>query len=289
MSIGATEALEHLDRVVATEAALSHPKSDLFANGTNVTLMHNATFDTFWPPHLATFSPDATDPRPSHRIIHKLFLQIAARPGKARSKAAQQFLTDHMYPLAEVEVDTDTPIIQARPTVTRVGFCDETEPRFVRSIKQIDRVAKGEAVRGQPRLSTYHDEHGRPVAIRKTTSEHNGILVANVRIDGTLVPAGTFVGFGDNFNDGSELTGKYSPYKSGNYRYETYQIGTNFKLQPLRLSPWVYTKPLDRALWGVNTDAIGGRYFDSARGNLAAQTELADFQHAAAQIMELCA
>lgn len=202
-----------------------------------------------------------------------------------------QFITDHGLPFARIP--TQPPVTnQVAATITNHSSCPDAEKYFTSALRHVNRLYQGDRTRQHRRVSVYVDQDYAPIALRKHTESSTALLLQPVRHteSGIVFPVGTIVGVASTQTEPTPppLIGSFSPYKSGNFGVQTFDASEGLTVFPLRLSPWAYSDPLDRALFGVNSPEPGILGYDTARANLVTGVQIGDFQEAATHIIELC-
>jgi hypothetical protein len=218
-------------------------------------------------------------PRLSHYLLERAFKDSALLV-KERSHnalpAALDFIEEVVLPMTDVTV---TEPAEAKLTHAALVGCIHAEGYFKGCLDQINLGQFG----FQDRIKTYHDAKGTPIALQKSKSESTALTLKPLTVDGaTVIPAGTIAGV-----DTRMMRTKTGSMRGRLVTFDTYEVDGPFALCPKRLSPWAYNDPLDRSIYAVRPRLAGGNYHEE-RGDIVVDTTLEDFQHAAAQVMQMC-
>jgi hypothetical protein len=168
--------------------------------------------------------------------------------------------------------------------------CSQAEDFFVLAVKQIGSNGRAD---DHDRISVYHNADGTPIALRKTKIESTALLLEPaVSPQLVPIPAGTVVHVGPNAS--YVKTGEFDYLDRRNRpktRYQTFEVGgedTGLEVAPLRLSPWAYEDPLDRAVFAISRYNTGAEVqYDSDRAKLAQGFSIDDFRLAARSVMDI--
>lgn len=203
------------------------------------------------------------------RILDRLYHE-SPKPSADRTIAFR----DTILPFAGIPRPTD-PEVASSMTTASVGVCQSAEGYFVDAAKMANAriLPRGK----QKRVSVYHTADGQPVAIRKSYEITSALALAPIGIAGLTLPPGVIVGIGYEAN--SNQTG--SRVKN-NRTLSTYEVSDVMPLEPRRISPWVYPKSQDRALFSLPYRP------DRKRTQLITNWSLEDFRDTAHRIMQLC-
>lgn len=207
-----------------------------------------------------------------------------------RRRNIGEFITQHILPIAGIA--QEEPSLSTRLVSGNGGTCTRVESTFGQLLAQV----KGKKSY-HPKVSVYFDPATqKPIIIRKTYDNTSGLALAPISADGVYIPQGTVVGFPYRYDAGHEtadgqfeLVGKS---QQGGAAYASYALGPDAGIEPMRLTAWAFDDPLDRTLFAVRAEAsVNGGYdikeYDRQRANMLQKTSLADFQQAAARIMEM--
>ena len=156
--------------------------------------------------------------------------------------------------------------------------CAKAEPYFARLYRQI--MLK--QARPHTLITVYYDDSGTPLMLEKLEEAASALSLTPIQLGGIALPAGSLVKILANRK--SITT---APNKEVKYRAQEAQKGI-IGVEPLRISPWAYADPLDRALFGVQTRHDGEVVYAGLRAGQASSLTIGDFQEAAAVVMQMC-
>lgn len=226
-----------------------------------------------------SFRIDAWSSRPGVSLLNTAFLEMGAQMAKPAASRLK-FTSDVLVPLAGI-----SPQVAAHEgTWTRSGSaaCGMAEVRFLAALHQI-RELRG---MGQKKISTYHDDAGEPVLFRKSNGSSTAISLTAIALgEDAVIPAGTILGMGDGMN--RQQTGEYA---GDGFTLATFAIPQVLEVTPIRVSPWAYDNPADRAVFGLPRGKVGDIREDCERTR-ADQFEnipLGNFAEASQRIIDLC-
>ncbi len=212
--------------------------------------------------------------------VYYAFHELRWSNGKRRATA--QEVMPLVKPIFELIQSPDTPSIRAALTSWSVSTCSLAETKFAEVRQITDDIASKKAPSNeQPNVWIYRHEM-LPVAIEKRFDSRSALLLTPTTMLGGRIPAGTIATL--NRHGSMESAGKHH----GQTEFEVLDYTNTPEFGPLRLSPWAYEQPLDRALYGLSKDT-GGKTptIDMCRAAVHALT-LADFAVSANQVIELC-
>lgn len=203
--------------------------------------------------------------------------------GKVDKQPRSEFLTEVALPVARIEQEDHQFSLKAGAGAF-MG-CSEAEWRFVEALEQVGDGGQSPHFN----ISVYYDkETGTPLIFRKEKTESSGLTLQPVQVGELAVPSGTYVGISPFQHDAVQT----SQRQFGNVNYRTFEIGDNFAVYPLRLSPWAYPDREDHALFAVaserdpETGAIEHVTYDAQRGRVILSATLDEFRGAAAVLMQ---
>ena len=161
-------------------------------------------------------------------------------------------------------------------------FCQQAEGHFYDALNQL---RTGE-YSGQPKVSIYHDQDGKPLAIRKSSKESSALLLRDLTAEDIVVPKGSIVDI--KKATVSTLTGSALNFdRSGScWSVELYRIDGKPVIAPGRLSAWAYKDKNERRLFGVDLWGSEPRY-NKRKGKLCKNSSLYDFVDASSEMLRL--
>jgi len=213
--------------------------------------------------------------RPSLRLLRAGYNDFMECP----TPEVARFVQDNLFPLVGLEEAPEPLPVATAGSRSGVG-CDDSEDYFYDSASQLAR----DHYVGHRRISVYRDEEGRPLLYRKSHVESTALSLVPLSLHDMYVPPGSIVSVGSDTE--VALTARH-PCKY--YDVEVYTLGGGGRLpvNPLRLSAWAFSDPLDRALFACEGNPQPYEY-DVAKGEMLQAVTLANFMAASLRIIELC-
>ncbi len=291
--IRAREVSDHYRDVVATEQAILRSEDPLLMAGMHLPRIGGVVQSRG---SLAN-NLSSIRPRPSHRLLISAFSALSDQ-GLDRNvrDSIGTFSDNFCLPLAGLTAPDDKKSYALTSSGDSSETCPQTEPTFIGALQQVIDLAEGKKV---PRaslnrafhrtISTYHAEDGTPLILRKRNNIGLGLILEDMRLDdAATLPAGTVVGF-DRKTNGAHLEQSWCykpPAKRSveGFKLQSFIMDSQLAVRPLRITPWAYDNPLDRAVFGID----GPGNIDRGRATQVAAYSIEDFRAAAATIMELC-
>lgn len=233
---------------------------------------------------------DSRGPSPLLLLSRLLQFDINDRP--ADSRRSSQLLGNFVLPALNTTASEKTiAATQSTNDDTSIA-CIQTEARFVGALKQIN----SRSYQLQNRVSVIVDETGTPVLFRKGSAESTALTLCNLKVDGCIFPPGTIVDIrGNNENNPTHtIQNKLNGHRE---RLDVFAIPDDLTAAPVRLSPWAFHDPLDRAIFGMSggiiregsdLQASQDLHFNPSRADIAVSYEIGDFRDAASQVLVLC-
>lgn len=217
-------------------------------------------------------------PRPSLAFFHMVFAGIEDDEASAEvADSGLELLGSLLLPQAGLAKPEQQPM-PGNLVKSSANSCKGAEAYFIDTVNQI----KSGEYAGQDRVSVYHDESGRPLALRKSHEASTALTLVPIQLGAAVIPAGIIADVGHDANTKSTGMVNYD-----DYMLETFDVGKVISIAPLRVSPWAYANAPDRTLFGVSGMPATLTY-DGVRGEQAAGGQLANFEQAAQTIMTLC-
>lgn len=218
--------------------------------------------------------PEVIYPRQGLRLFAAAFTELFFAKGQKPQLAT--FITEDLMPICGLAPPTNE--IQTVIGGERRDPCKDAETYFVECLSQINGQSEGR----QTRISVYHTPEGTPLAIRKSYEQSTALTLQPAE----LIPAGTIASI--SYNKRAKTTGKTTLSRDYYCSLATYQVDGELELAPLRISPWAYDDPIDRALFAVTDNGQGKPHYSERRAELITGHNLDDFRQAADQVMQLC-
>lgn len=224
-----------------------------------------------------TYEASQNEPLPTTHLLARVFVAMTQGPPSAQ---VAQFLEVHTPP---IKVAAQEPKIrQVKWGSGPGGACDLAEGAFNAALQQVRRGRYKDNVR----ISAYHDESGTPLLFRKTADERTALTLVPFQMKGFAIPAGTIVGVSNK-----AFAKPIGRDEHKRFAFESWRWTDDYGIRPLRLSPWAYEDPEDRALFACEGWPFEGDWveYDRYRADMVKRTSLEDYTAAAQRIVELCA
>ncbi len=233
---------------------------------------------------------DSRSPSPLLYLSRLLQFDINDKP--TDSKRSSQLLGNLILPGLKTTA-SNTVIVATQSTNDDTSIaCVQTEAKFVGALKQVN----SRSYQLQNRVSVTVDETGAPVLFRKGNAESTALTLCNLEVGGCIFPPGTIVDIRDNNenNPTHTMRNKLNGYKE---RLDVHALPDEFTAAPVRLSPWAFDDPLDRAIFGMSGGIIKedsglqiskDSSFEASRAEIAQVYNIGDFRDAANQVLLLC-
>lgn len=229
---------------------------------------------------------------PSPLLLLSRLLQFDINDKPADSRRSSQLLGNFVLPGLRTTA-SERLIVASQSTNDNTNIaCVQTEARFVGALKQI----KTRSYRLQSRVSVTVDETGTPVLFRKGNAESTALTLCNLEVGGCIFPPGTIVDVRDN-NENNPTHTKRNKLNGHREQLDVHAIPEDLTAAPVRLSPWAFDDPLDRAIFGMSGGIIRGASdlqmskdssFEASRAEIAQTYNISDFRDAANQVLLLC-
>jgi hypothetical protein len=157
-------------------------------------------------------------------------------------------------------------------------ICSDAEGFFAKAIEQVNKGGDY----GQPLVSVYHDDNGRPLAFRKLKRSSSALNLEQMQVAGIIVPKGTIIRVGQD----KTLTQTGEVTRNG-HKVQTYLVDGKLSISPLRIGAWAYEDALDRALFATTSYK---RKMELNRNKSVPLKKYTweDFTSAADKAMEMC-
>lgn len=218
-------------------------------------------------------------PRPGASLLNTAFREMREQTAKpAASKL--KFANDVLVPLSGISPEDATH--EGTWSRSNSAACGMAEYHFLSALRQT-RELQG----NHDRISTYIDDSGNPVLFRKSNFESTAISLRAIALgEDVVIPAGTILGLGNNMN--RQQTGEYN---GSWFTLATFAVPQVLQITPIRVSPWAYDNPADRAVFGLPRGRVSALREDCRRTpeEFIEQTTLDDYVDASQRIVELCA
>lgn len=137
----------------------------------------------------------------------------------------------------------------------------------------------------QSRVTMYHDQNGAPVLLRKSEDVSSALTLCGIEISGVPIVPGTIVGVDKRAS--KEKTGSLQ-FEYQGFEIATHLLQPDLLVNPIRISPWAYPNPLDRALFAMSSYGAQSAKVDRDRQERVVPYSLEDFHRCAHVISELC-
>ena len=205
------------------------------------------------------------------------------RPDQPESvKKLAQIINKFILPMNGFKVPSEANV-KAEVTKVYATGCSKAEMFFYYAHKQ----ATTDINYKQPSLSVYYDQSKKPIIFKKCKEESSGLTLEPIDFYGSIIPPGSIVSI--PHSDEGTLSKPTGRSKIGGNPVLTYEIGDKLLICPTRLSPWAYTRKLDRALFALSLDKdTGERVIDVERLKVVMGLDLNSFRSAATHIMDRC-
>lgn len=228
--------------------------------------------------HKQTYEASQSEPLPTTHLLARVFAAMTQGPPSAQ---VVQFLETYTPPLKAVTQEPWSR--QVKWGSGPGGACPLADEAFNAALQQVRRERYVE----HSRISAYHDQNGTPLLFRKTADERTALTLVPFEMKGFTIPAGTIVGVSSN-TFFAKPTGRDEHKR---FAFESWQWTDDYGITPLRLSPWAYENPEDRALFACEGWPFEGDWmeYDRYRADMIKRTSLDDYAAAAQRIVELCA
>ena len=226
-----------------------------------------------------SFFIEGRSPRPGLLLLNSALKEMFAQERRP-SSGKLRFMSQLLVPLAGI--NPQVPVYESGWTSKKGDACSMAEWRFIDALQQV----KWLRTIGQPIVSTYHDEDGSPILFRKSDYESTAInLKALAMGDDIVLPAGTIVAVSNTMN--RNPTGQR---KGRSFTLASYALPQTINIAPIRISPWAYDDPIDRATFALAGNGLIGEgyYYDRGESMNFQRYSLEDYAEASRQIIELC-
>jgi hypothetical protein len=223
-----------------------------------------------------------SSPTPAFRFIREACEILRAtyeEPGLRKDVAA--FLRGTLFPLARIDYRPPQAAAAIMPGLPVTVACREAEPRFADVVTQVMR--QGVPPDRRQDLTVYCSSDRQPLILAKSR-EPSSLLLEPICIDGVVFPAGTIADTSRSTR-GFRQTGSYEHNDSdwgATVYIATDEANDPWMTQPLRMSPWVYSRQEDQLLFATYSDSSD---YDDARGETITSVTLNDFRETAAHLL----
>ena len=241
-------------------------------------------------------SIDDTAPTPMTRFVYELMIEALSVDNqydaqtRKRSMSAQNLLQDSIYGLAHIQ--TETAAIQGELGKQRHLGCSDAEGRFVSTLRRVEDEEERLLAGPDTEIIVYHDDTETPILLQKATGEKTSITLQGIGFGDFVLPPGTIV----TLDRGAKVGDTGIKYRRSDILV-TRELQKTQKILPVRLSPWAFNDPMDRAIFGTSGMAEIGNprpeELTSAdcymtRAKLCAEHRIDDFRACAQKVLEIC-
>lgn len=224
-------------------------------------------------------------PLASHAIIRESWLDLEhALRTRSVEKITQlrRLMNGLLLPMAGIELSHE-PIPVNHSNDLRRGDCSYAETAFFEAVKQV----RTHRLASQSEIDIYHTALGKPLLFQKNRDNSTALALQTFDLEGMVIPAGMIVcmPYDQNISISRRrrINEGWQAFNINSHMVEAEQL----VIDPLRLSPWAYEDPLDRALFaldGYDNDL----YCSPERAHKVTKYDIDDFREAASRIIELC-
>lgn len=284
------EVIERYLERAKTELDLLRKQGKAFANQPGLMPSTGSTLRKFAGNFVSRVDLDSRAPSPLLRLGRLLQFDINDKP--TDSSRASNLLGNFVLPGLKTIASEGVIVASQSTSIDTSIACIQTEARFVGALKQINT----RSYQLQNRVSVTVDETGTPVLFRKGNAESTALTLCNLEVGECVFPPGTIVDIRDN-NENNPTHTRRNKLNGHRERLDVHALPDEFTAAPVRLSPWAFDDPLDRAIFGMSggIDRQGSDLqiprsssFEASRAEIAQAYSIDDFRDAANQVLLLC-